>query len=173
MTARIERLADLPAAGFVGLLAESELAGLRFLRRLADEWASGVNRFDRPGEALFAVRMGSGLVAVGGLNVDPYAMTPRVGRVRHVYVLSAHRRLGIGRQLVAEIVAAARGRFDTLRLSTTNPAAARLYERLGFRPSSDDVHCTHVLDLQPGTERRRDAQARPPQDSGDRSRPLA
>ena len=143
----IERLGDLPDAGFEVLRAESEQAGLRFLRRLADDWASGVNRFHRPGEALFAARMGDELVAVGGLNVDPYATTPRVGRVRHVYVLSGYRRSGIGRQLVAEIIGAARGRFDSLRLSTANPDAARLYERLGFRPSCDDTHCTHVLEL--------------------------
>jgi predicted GNAT family acetyltransferase len=48
---------------------------------------------------------------------------------------------------VAEIIGAARGRFDSLRLSTANPDAARLYERLGFRPSCDDTHCTHVLEL--------------------------
>jgi GNAT superfamily N-acetyltransferase len=117
---RIERLGDPRAAGFDALQAESEQAGLRFLRRLADEWASGANRFDRPGEVLFGARIRGELVAVGGLNVDPYATAPRVGRVRHVYVLSAYRRLGVGRQLVAEIVAEARGRFDSLRLSTAN-----------------------------------------------------
>jgi len=37
--------------------AESERAGYGFVRRLADEWASGANRFGRPGEALFAARM--------------------------------------------------------------------------------------------------------------------
>lgn len=144
---RIERLGDLRAAGFDALQAESERAGLRFLRRLADEWASGANRFDRPGEVLFGARIRGELVAVGGLNVDPYATAPRVGRVRHVYVLSAYRRLGVGRQLVAEIVAEARGRFDSLRLSTANPAAARLYQGLGFARRADVAHCSHVLDL--------------------------
>jgi len=147
VTSQVERLGDLPAAGFNLLQAESEQAGLRFLRRLADEWASGINRFDRPGEGLFAVRANGELVAVGGLNVDPYATAPRIGRVRHVYVLAAYRRRGIGRQLVTEIVVAARGRFDRLRLSTASPAAGRLYERLGFRPSSGEDHCTHVLEL--------------------------
>jgi GNAT superfamily N-acetyltransferase len=149
MTARIERLADLPAAGFVVLLVESEQAGLRFLRRLADEWASGVNRFDRPGEALFGARIGHELVAVGGLNVDPYAAMAGVGRVRHVYVLSPWRRSGIGAQLVTAIVAAARGRFARLHLRTNNPQAARLYERLGFVPRADVPHCSHVLETIP------------------------
>jgi len=153
VTGRIEHLTDLPAAGLIVLLAESEQAGLGFLRRLADEWASGVNRFDRPGEALFGARVGRELIAVGGLNVDPYAAMPRVGRVRHLYVLSPWRRAGIGGRLVAEIVEAARGRFDRLHLRTQNPAAARLYERLGFVRRTDVAHCSHVLELAHGHAR--------------------
>jgi ribosomal protein S18 acetylase RimI-like enzyme len=154
MTAVIERLGDLPLEGFAVLLAESERAGLGFLRRLADEWVSGVNRFDRPGEALFGAWIGPELVGLGGLNLDPYAATDRVGRVRHLYVRSACRRLGIGQKLVAEIVETARGRFDSLQLRTANPEAARLYERLGFRRRADVAHSTHVMDIAcPSTRR--------------------
>ena len=140
----IERVSRLPE-DFAGLLEDSERAGLRLLRRLAEEWASGANRFDRPGEALLAARIGGALVGIGGLNVDPYASGPGVGRVRHVYVLSSRRRLGIGQALVEAIVDAARGRFARLHLRTANPEAARLYERLGFCPGANDVACTHVL----------------------------
>jgi ribosomal protein S18 acetylase RimI-like enzyme len=143
----IERLGELRIEELAGLLAESEGAGLTFVRRLADEWQSGANRFDRPGEALFGARIGPALVGVGGLNVDPYAAADRVGRVRHLYVTSACRRSGIGRQLVTAIVEAARGRFDRLHLRTANPEAARLYERLGFRAIVDALHCTHVMTL--------------------------
>jgi GNAT superfamily N-acetyltransferase len=129
------------------LITESEQAGLRFVRRLAEEWASGRNRFDRPGETMFGALMDGRLVGACGLNIDPYADDPRVGRVRHLYVLRAHRRLGIGRQLVGAVVAAAHGPFATLRLSTANPAAARLYESLGFRPHPGDAHCTHLREL--------------------------
>jgi ribosomal protein S18 acetylase RimI-like enzyme len=147
MTVVIERLGGLPPESLAGVLTESEQAGWRFLRRLADEWTSGVNRFDQPGEALFAARIGRELVAVCGLNVDPYAGGLRIGRVRHLYVLSAHRRLGIGQRLVEEIIAAARGRFDRLHLRTANPEAARLYERLGFGRRADVPHCTHVMEM--------------------------
>ena len=129
------------------LIAESEQGGLRFVRRLAEEWGSGRNRFDRPGEALFAAVTDGHLVGVCGLNVDPYTGEPRVGRVRHLYVLTAHRRLGIGRRLVVSVVAAAHGPFASLRLSTSNPEAARLYEALGFRPHPGGAHCTHVMEL--------------------------
>lgn len=128
-------------------MAESEQAGWRFVRRLAEEWASGQNRFDRPGEALFAALVDGRMIGVCGLNVDPYAAGPGVGRVRHLYVRSDCRGLGVGRRLVGEVIEAARGRFDTLRLRTENPAAARLYERMGFRRSTGVADCTHLMEL--------------------------
>jgi len=137
-----------PCDALSGLIAESEQHGLRFLRRLADEWSSGANRFDRPGEALFMARAPAELVGVCGLNIDPYAAsTPGVGRVRHLYVATAYRERGIGARLVEEVLKIARGRFRRLRLRTQNPAAARLYERLGFQRSPGAEDCTHVMDL--------------------------
>lgn len=147
MAALIERLPVLPSDRLGPLVVESEEAGLRFVRRLAEEWASGRNRFDRPGEALFAAVHDGRTIGVCGLNVDPYAAAPRVGRVRHLYVLAAHRQLAVGEQLVGEVIAAARGPFDTLRPRTGNPAAARLYERLGFRRASGLANCTHLMEL--------------------------
>jgi len=144
---RIERLGDLPSDRLGPLVAESEQGGLRFVRRLAEEWASGRNRFDRPGEALFAAVVDGQMVGVCGLNVDPYVAAQRVGRVRHLYVLSAYRKLGVGRQLVEEVIAAARDPFDTLRLRTDNPKAARLYESTGFRRTPGAANCSHLMEL--------------------------
>jgi GNAT superfamily N-acetyltransferase len=143
----IERVNESGADGLGPLVTESEQQGLRFVRKLADEWRTGANRFDRPGEALFAARMDGRVVGVCGLNVDPYAAAPIIGRVRHLYVLLAYRRRGIGGQLIAEVVQAGHGRFDTLRLRTGNPAAAQLYERLGFHRCVDAADCTHVMRL--------------------------
>jgi GNAT superfamily N-acetyltransferase len=146
-TPAIERLIDPAPGSFDALVAESERAGYRFVRRFAEEWTSGANRFDRPGEALFAALIDGRVIGICGLNVDPYTTTGGVGRVRHLYVLSAYRRLGVGRRLVARVVEAAKGRFDTLRLSTQNPAAAKLYERLGFDRRAGATDHTHLLDL--------------------------
>ena len=146
VTASIERVNELAPGCLDALLAECEQAGSLIVRRLVDDWASGANRFDRSGEALFAAGIEGRLVGVCGLNVDPYSAEPGLGRLRHLYVLSAYRRRGIGRQLVAEVITAARGRFDHLRLSTGNSVAARFYERMGFR-SAEAAHCTHVLDV--------------------------
>ena len=145
--ALIERLVELPPDGVRELLVEGEEAGSRIVRRLVDEWAARANRFDRPGEALFGAWMTGRLVGVCGLNVDPYAGDARVGRVRHLYVLTPMRRHGVGRQLVTEVIRAAGGRFDSLRLRTNNPAAARLYEVLGFRAHNGAGEYTHVMDL--------------------------
>ena len=147
MPVAIERLGESPTSALGALVAESEAHGLLFVRRLVDEWTSGANRFDRPGEALFVARSGErAAVGVCGLNRDPYA-TAEVGRVRHLYVLIGHRRAGVGRQLVERVVEAARGHFARLRLRTGNPAAARLYESVGFRARTDVASSTHVLDL--------------------------
>lgn len=147
MRALIERVSGAPLDRLAALLAESERQGLRFVRRLVEEWSSGANRFDRPGEALFVARVGDDVVGVCGLNVDPYAGDSKIGRVRHLYVVVPHRRSGIGEQLVVDVLEAARGRFERLHLRTTNVTAARLYERLGFRRTFDARDRTHVLDV--------------------------
>jgi len=147
MATIIDRLHDLTPSHVEGLLADSEHLGSRIVRRLLEDWGNGTNRFDRSGEALFGAWIDGQLVGVCGLNVDPYAGDDRVGRVRHLYVLSAYRRLGVGRALVAHVIQAARGRFDDLRLRTTNPAAARLYETFGFRACTKPGDTTHVAEL--------------------------
>jgi GNAT superfamily N-acetyltransferase len=144
---QIGRLTEVPPGLFDLLVAESESAGYRLVRRLADEWASGENRFDRPGEVLFAAWVDGHLIGACGLNIDPYTKAASVGRVRHLYVLAAYRRLGVGGQLVGRVVDAARGRFGRLRLSTQNPEAAQLYERMGFTPSAGPPDHTHFLEL--------------------------
>jgi len=65
----IERITELRGDDFRTLLAASDADGVGFVRRLADEWASGSNRFDRPGEALFVAREGDRVVGIGGLNM--------------------------------------------------------------------------------------------------------
>ena len=143
----VERLEGPPAGSLDALVAESEAEGLRFVRRLVEEWASGANRFDRPGETLLVARQAGQIVGVCGLNEDPYAGAPRIGRVRHLYVRRSVRRLGVGRALLGEVLRAAGGSFDHLRLRTENPVAAALYEGLGFRRTTGAAGCSHLLEL--------------------------
>ena len=113
------------------LVAAADDEGWEFVRRLADEWATGANRFDRPGERLFIARAAGEIVGVCGLTVDPYSSGPKVGRVRRLYVLPAFRGAGVGRRLVRAVVREADGAIRPAPGSTENPAAARLYEGLG------------------------------------------
>jgi GNAT superfamily N-acetyltransferase len=144
----IQRLQDLPPDLLAELVAESERFGHRFIRRLVSNWLDGTNRFAAPGEGLFAAYLGSQIIGVCGLSIDPYTTEPRVGRVRHLYVLETHRRRGIGRRLVMAIIDAAEGMFGCLRLRTENPEAAQFYESLGFRRCTGNADCTHVKNLE-------------------------
>jgi len=147
MEVTVARLFDLPANALAPLLAESEQEGWRFVRRLTDEWMAGTNRFDRPGEVLLGAWVHGMLVAVCGLNADPYAGDPATGRVRRLYVLGAFRGRGVGGLLVHAVLQSARARFRSLRVRTESPAAGRLYQRLGFAPAVSVPDCTHILIL--------------------------
>lgn len=147
MDVEILPVVALPADSLAPLIAESEREGWKFVRRLSDEWVSGVNRFDRLGEKLFVARREGMIVGVCGLNADPYSNDESIGRVRRLYVLPVHRGQGIGQMLVQAVIHAASGRFKLLRLRTNNPDAGRLYERLGFQAVQGFVDCTHTLEL--------------------------
>ena len=128
------------------LVLDADADGHRFMRRLRDDWISGENRFDSPGEKLLRARVDGRLVGLGGLNIDPFAQSPRIGRLRHLYVARDARRLGIGSALVRHILAAAPPHFSIVRLRTDSPHAAAFYVRLGFRPT-DEAGATHILPL--------------------------
>jgi GNAT superfamily N-acetyltransferase len=142
---RIElRRIALPLPGLDALIAESLAQGFQFLTTLEREWQTGENRFSAPGEGLFGGFGGAELVAIGGLNRDPFLGDPAVGRIRRVYVRTASRRLGVGTQLVERLLDEGRQHFRSVRLRAVTPDAARLYETLGFRPIADP-HATHIL----------------------------
>lgn len=133
-----------PLSGMDDLHAEARAEGYDFIDTLVDDWASGANRFDGPGEAFFGCFDESTLVAIGGLNVDPFAGDPQVGRIRRVYVRPQWRNSGVGAALVTVLVEKARKSFKCVRLRAENSDAARLYERLGF-VRIENPNATHIL----------------------------
>jgi len=141
------QLKALPLDHLEPLVQESLAQGFDFVHRLVTEYASGANRFDQPGEALFGVYVDQGLIAVGGLNHDLYLHDGQTGRVRHVYVLSAWRRQGAGHCLVQRIIEEARPHYRRLTLRTLNPEADPFYRALGFQTEPPIPHATHHLDL--------------------------
>lgn len=147
MTIQIRPVANLDLTAIAPLVAESLEEGWTFIERLSREYESGVNRFDQEGEVLFAAIDQGTVVGVCGLNQDPYLGDPAVGRVRHLYVLKSHRKLGLARSLVSLVMDAGRGRFHTLTLRTENPVAAALYCSLGFVEEPPVAHATHWCKL--------------------------
>ena len=139
----IAKITDLDLTSLQTLRAESSAEGFRFMERLCEEWVSGVNRFDAPGEALFLAVADDQVVGACGLNRDPYTRSPRTGRVRRLYVLPAHRSSGVGSALLEAVIANARGHFDWLRVRTE--AACHFYTARGFRRDDSDADATHVF----------------------------
>ena len=131
----VDRIADLAR--------DAEREGHRMVSTLIADHLSGRNRFDAPGERLYAVTLGGHMIGVCGLNVDPYVSDARVGRVRRLYVSTAHRRRGVARMLVERIVADATGTFERLRVRTNDPNAHAFYRAIGFSEVDGDPECTH------------------------------
>ncbi len=142
---RIVPLLDLPI-GVDELRTEAAGEGFRFMDKLVTEWRSDTNRFARPGEVLLGVFQGADLVAVGGLNRDPYAEQDGIGRLRHLYVRKSERRSGIGAALVQQLLNHAKGVFHSVRLRTDTREAADFYVSLEFRPVRDKA-ATHAKSL--------------------------
>src|SRR5580692_1060936 len=111
-TPSIIQIREWPTAAIEGLLAESEQAGFRFVRRARDEWLSGVNSFSKPGEAFFGVFEGEHLLAIGGINRE----SEHCGRLRRFYVRREARRRGIGRLLVQQVLAFASRHYSRVGL---------------------------------------------------------
>jgi GNAT superfamily N-acetyltransferase len=138
---RVRRL-DLEA--LAPLLSAADAEGYAIVRRLIDDWRSGANRFDRgASEAYWSVRDGRAWMAIGGLNIDPRAGDPRIGRVRHFYVLPEARRRGYARELLRHLLAHAQPHFERLLLHTEHAGA--FWERHGFERLDDArTNSTHA-----------------------------
>ncbi len=111
--------------------------------RLRDDYVSGVNVFEQPGEALFGFSKDGRLLGVGGLNRERHPEYADSGRVRRVYVLPDFRRQGIGTTLVRAIIEHGLQHFRRVTCHVGPRESYQFYERLGFqRTLTDDV--THV-----------------------------
>ena len=132
--------AGLPI-GFGALRDEARAEGYRFLDRLASDWETGANRFDRPGERLLAAEADGMLAAIGGLTVDPVAAD--AFRMRRFYVRRHFRRARIGRQLALALLCPPLRDGHAVMVNAASGSTA-FWEALGFLPDPRDGH-THAL----------------------------
>lgn len=113
-----------------------------FLSRLKNDWLIGANRFDQTNEELCQIRKGEQIIAIGGINNNPYKEAKNVGRIRHLYVLPQYRRKGIGKKLVLYLIDKYKEKYETITLRTDTEEAAQFYEALGFKKVEAENH-TH------------------------------
>ena len=137
---RFQRVVNELPADFNAMRLEARAEGHQFLDRLANDWASGAMRFDRPGEVLLAAYSNGVLAAIGGITFDPIVAVAL--RMRRFYVRPAFRRTGIGREIAMALL---EGALQRVRVVTLNAAVEGVpfWEALGFAPEMRDGH-THV-----------------------------
>ena len=103
--------------------------GHDYVPRVFDDWVSDA------GAAFQAIELDG--VVVGLQRLRPYSS----GLIWYegLRVASTHRRQGLARTMMQSAVAEAREQsFREMRLATGNPAAAKLFEELGFKRIQDD-----------------------------------
>jgi GNAT superfamily N-acetyltransferase len=137
------RLTTLDRGQLEPLVDASHREGFQFLVRLRDDWASGANRFERPGEGLFGLFAAGQLVGIGGINRQDES----TGRLRRFYILPSHRRRGWGSRLLRHILNHAARHFRRVVLRTTTPAADCFYRAGGFVRIADAPEATHRTEL--------------------------
>ncbi len=99
---------------------------------LIDEWESGDERFDGPGDALFGAFDGDALVGIGGVTIEHDADAMRM---RRFYVLRDWRKRGVGRALAQLMMARGLEHADFLTCNArATPAAEKFWEAMGFAP---------------------------------------
>lgn len=148
MKLELKEITDLKSVDVSKLVEESEAEGYRFLRRLADQYEDGTNTFNKEGEILYGVWDQRGhLVAIGGINRDPYSDKGGVGRLRRFYISPGARRQGIGTKLLKQIVDHARGHFNEIVVRTDSANADAFYRANGFSGDLGLPDATHGLTL--------------------------
>lgn len=142
---RIKKITNLPVAGFFDLKSESEDEGFFFLGRLLDEWQNSTNRFSKNGEGLYGVFDSNNLIAIGGINLDPYFPGNLVGRIRRFYVKKTLRRNHLGKSLLQTILSVSKEHFEVINLFTDNEKASKFYLDSGFELVYDQSKITHRM----------------------------
>jgi len=135
----------LPDQRFHNLATEADSLGYKFVNKFQHRWKHNLSRYDRDGEKLLEISNGNTIVAFGSLCIDPYADDPSIGRVRHIYVMSAFRKLGYGRLLLETLLEGPHP-FSRIRLRAGDETASAFYDSIGWVRSNDE-DATHEAPL--------------------------
>lgn len=145
---KLMKINNLDTIDLNKLVNESKEEGFCFLTRLVNDYKNGTNTFNKFGEALYGVFTGRGvLVAIGGLNIDPFSSEQIIGRIRRFYVCKEYRRSGIGSMLLTKIIENAKNYFHVLVLYTDTNQGDQFYRSYGFIKGNDYSNSTHYKKL--------------------------
>jgi GNAT superfamily N-acetyltransferase len=144
----VKHIYNLLNVDFDSLANQSKGEGFRFVERLIIDYKNGRNTFNHFGEGLFGVFNEEDiLVAIGGLNKDPFSNEPHIGRLRRFYVSKEYRRIGIGSLLLKRIIDEAKGYYKILVLHTDSEQADEFYSSIGFLKGKLHLNSTHFMEL--------------------------
>ncbi|KKI91050.1 hypothetical protein WQ54_16995 [Bacillus sp. SA1-12] len=145
----VKKINNLLTINIQSLLIQSKKEGFRFVKRLVNDLKTGENTYKQPGEVLFGVFNSEGsLVAIGGINIDPFSNIPYIGRLSRFYVSKEYRRKGLGRLLLKKIIAEASNDFNILVLHTDTKLANFFYTCTGFSKGNLYPKSTLYMELQ-------------------------
>ncbi|KHE72031.1 GNAT family N-acetyltransferase [Halobacillus sp. BBL2006] len=145
---QVRKIENLMQYDLSDLAAEGKKDGFRFLERLIRDYDDGSNTFSDCGEAIYGVfNKERVIIAIGGLNVNPFSYEQRIARLRRFYVSKAYRRKGVGRLLLNNIKSYAKMNFDVLVLHTDTKQGDQFYTSFGFTKADKYSNSTHYLML--------------------------
>lgn len=144
----VKKINNLLELDISHIQAESKCEGFRFVHRLLTDYQNEFNTFSKPGEALYGVFTTTNtLIAIGGVNIDPFSKNPTVARLRRFYVLPAYRRMGVGSLLLEKIIGDAKENFSLLVLHTDTDQGDQFYTAYGFAKVKGQTNYTHQLKI--------------------------
>lgn len=144
----VKQIKNLLNFNLDSLVKQSKEDGFRFVDRLVNDYKNGINTFSHFGEGLFGVFNESGvLIAIGGLNIDPFSNEHFIGRLRRFYVSKEYRRNGVGSLLVKRIIDEAKKIYKILVLQTDTEQADKFYTSIGFSKGNLYPNSTHFMKL--------------------------
>jgi GNAT superfamily N-acetyltransferase len=144
----VKQIDNLFNLDLISVIKQSNEEGFRIGERLVYDYKNGTNTFNNFGEALFGVFNNNGeIVAIGGLNRDPFSNKPYIGRVRRFYVNKEYRRKGIGSLLLKNIINEAKKYYKILVLRTNTKQGDSFYTSYGFLKKNIYPSSTHYMEL--------------------------
>ena len=130
------------------IIKQSKEEGFLIGERLVLDYKNGTNTFKNIGEALFGAFNNNGeIIAIGGLNRDPFSDKPYIARVRRFYVINEYRRNGIGSLLLKNIINEAKKYHKIIVLRTNTPEGDHFYTSNGFIKVDSYPSSTHYMEL--------------------------